>query len=144
MAYNEKSKRNLKPFTGANDPRRQNGRRKGQINRRTAIRSLLSQPVDPHLIIGEKAKENLTGLKDATYLDAILHTLANQALNNDTRASDIFLRELRHIEKEEPSEPLFRQGFKIEVVQSRDEIERLEALKDELETKYGEEYERLA
>lgn len=140
---NNKSMANLKPFTGADDPRRQNGRKKGQINRRTAIRELLSQEIDPRLLLDDKAREKAKNLKGQTYFEAILHTLANQAIGEDTRASDLLLRELRHIEHEDPVEQPFRQGIKIEVVQSRDEIERLQALKDELVAKYGDDYEQM-
>lgn len=140
---NNKSMANLKPFTGADDPRRQNGRKKGQINRRTAIRNLLSQEIDPRLLLDDKAKEKAESLKGRTYFEAILHTLANQAISEDTRASDLLLRELRHVEQEDPVEQPLRQGVKIEVVQSRDEIERLQALRDELEAKYGDGYEQM-
>ena len=143
MAYNDKSKQNLKPFTGAGDPRRQNGRKKGQINRRTAIRNLLTQEVDPRFLLDDKARGRAENLKGSTYLEAIIYTLTNQALGEETRASDLLLRELRQVDKENPPELPMRQGFKIEVVQSRDEIERLQALKDELEAKFGENYEQL-
>lgn len=139
----DKSIANLKPFTGVDDPRRQNGRKKGQINRRTAIRNLLAQEVDPRFILSEKAQGRAKNLKGSTYLEAILYTLANQAIGEDTRASDLLLRELRQVDKENPPELPMRQGFKIEVVQSRDEIERLQTLKDELEAKFGENYEQL-
>lgn len=139
----DKSMANLKPFTGANDPRRQNGRKKGQINRRTAIRELLAQEVDPRLLLDDKARKKAEGLKGQTYLEAILHTLANQAIGEDTRASDLLLRELRHVEHEDPGEQPLRQGIKIEVVQSRDEIERLESLRDELKATYGDNYEQM-
>lgn len=140
---NNKSMSNLKPFTGTNDPRRQNGRKKGQINRRTVIRNLLEQEINPRLLLNEKAQERAKNLTDTTYLEAILYTLANQAIGGDTRASDLLLRELRYIDHENPPEPIFKQGMKIEVVQSRDEIERLQALQDELKAKYGDDYEQM-
>lgn len=119
MAYNDKSRQNLKPFTGVDGPRRQNGRKKGQIKRRTAIRELLSQEIDPRLLLDDKAREKAENLKGQTYFEAILHTLANQAIGEDTRASDLLLCELRHIEHEDPVEQLFRQDIKIEMVQSK-------------------------
>ena len=139
----DKSIANLKHFTGVDDPRRQNGRKKGQINRRTAIRNLLTQEVDPRFLLDDKARGRAENLKGSTYLEAIIYTLTNQALGEETRASDLLLRELRQVDKENPPELPMRQGFKIEVVQSRDEIERLQALKDELEAKFGENYEQL-
>ena len=143
MAYNEKSRENLKPFTGPNDPRRQNGRKKGQINRKTAICNLLNQEIDPRFLINDKARERLRELKGKTCLEAILYTLTNQALGENTRASDIILRELRHIEKEDPPFAPFRRDIQISVVNSDEEIKRLERLQKSLEDRYGENYEDL-
>ncbi|MBQ1387361.1 hypothetical protein IIY68_01015 [Candidatus Saccharibacteria bacterium] len=143
MAYNEKSRENLKPFTGPNDPRRQNGRKKGQINRKTAIRNLLNQEIDPRFLINDKARERLKELKGKTCLEAILYTLTNQALGENTRASDIILRELRHIEREDPPSVPFRRDIQISVVNSDEEIKRLERLQKSLEDRYGENYEDL-
>ena len=145
MAYNEKSRENLRPFGGANDPRRQNGRKKGQINRKTAIRNLLSQEVDPRFLLDDKAKGRAEKLKGKTYFEAILYTLTNQALGEDTRASDVILRELRHVDKEDPEQSPFYQGgrFQIEVVHSDDEYERLEKIEQRLIDRYGDDYEDL-
>lgn len=143
MAYNEKSRENLKPFTGPNDPRRQNRRKKGQINRKTAICNLLNQEIDPRFLINDKARERLKELKGKTCLEAILYTLTNQALGENTRASDIILRELRHIEKEDPPFAPFRRDIQISVVNSDEEIKRLERLQKSLEDRYGENYEDL-
>lgn len=107
---------NLKPFTGVDDPRRQNGRKKGQINRKTAIRKLLEQEIDPKLLLGSGDGEFLSGLKDKTYLEAIIFTLINQAINKDTRASDLLLRELRYVDDNDPAESPFNRDIKIEVV----------------------------
>lgn len=126
MPYNEKSRKNLKPFSGADDPRRRNGRKQGQLNRATIIRNFLSQELDPQFLIGYRAKEGAENLKGKTYLEAVLYTLANQALEKNTRASDILLRELRHIDKENPLQSPFYSSrcFKIEVVQSQEEYGR--------------------
>ena len=143
MAYNKKSRENLRPFTGPDDPRRQNGRKKGQINRKTTVRNFLNQEIDPRFLINDKARERSKELKGKTYLEAILYTLANQALGENTRASDIILRELRHIEKEDPPSVPFRRDMQISVVNSNEEIKRLERLQKSLEDRYGGNYEEL-
>ena len=114
---------NLKPFTGAEDDRRQNGRKKGQINRKTAIRKLLAQEIDPKLLLGDDGKKYLAGLKGQTYLEAVILTLINQALAKDTRASDLLLRELRYAEDKNSPESPFDRNIKIEVVNSATEPE---------------------
>lgn len=137
MPYQEKSKLNLKPFTGANDPRRQNGRKKGQINRRTVIRELLTREIDPSLLLGESTRGWANNLSNRSYLEAVIYTLANQAIGGDTRASDLLLRELRYVDKENPPDYPLNRDIKISVVQSSDEIKRLEGLREELESQYG-------
>ena len=142
MPYNDKSRKNLKPFTGANDPRRQNGRKKGQINRATVIRNFLAQEPDPRLLISYQAKERAGKLKNKTCLEAVLYTLADQALSENTRASDILLRELRYADKDSPAESPFYEArrLQIEVVQTADEYEKLKEIEQRLEEKYGEDY----
>lgn len=125
-AYNkvmvsEKQLANLKPFTGADDNRRQQGRKKGQINRKTAIRRLLEQEIDPKLLLGSENGEFLAGLKDKTYLEAIIFTLINQAINKDTRASDLLLRELRYVDDKNPPDSPFNRDIVITVVNSSEE-----------------------
>ena len=114
---------NLKPFTGAGDDRRQNGRKKGQINRKTAIRKLLSQEINPKLLINSNNGEYLENLKGRTYLEAVIMTLINQALAKDTRASDLLLRELRYVDDEIPPDSPFNRDIKIEIVNSTAEPE---------------------
>ena len=114
---------NLKPFTGADDDRRQNGRKKGQINRKTAIRKLLSQEINPRLLINSNNGEYLESLKGRTYLEAVIMTLINQALAKDTRASDLLLRELRYVDDEIPPDSPFNRDIKIEIVNSAAEPE---------------------
>ena len=41
---------NLKPFTGASDPRRQNGRKKGSKNLSTIVIELLGEEMDPSIL----------------------------------------------------------------------------------------------
>lgn len=117
MITNQQST-NLKPFTGGSDPRRQNGRKKGQINRKTAIRKLLAQEIDPKLLLASNNGDYLDGLKGQTYLEAIIYTLINQAINRDTRASDLLLRELRYIDDKYLPESPFNRDIKIEIVNS--------------------------
>ena len=107
---------NLKPFIGGDDPRRQNGRKKGQINRKTAIKKLLEQEIDPKMLIVSNNGEFLEDLKDKTYIEAIIYTLINQAINKDVRASDLLLRELRYIDDKYPSNLAFNRDIKIEIV----------------------------
>lgn len=141
---NQRSLDNLKPFTGADDPRRQNGRKKGSVNRRTVIRELLSSEVEPNLLFNKETQARFKDMKNKSYLEAVTLTLLNQALNGEAQASNILLRELRDIERGEVTSFVEQPNIEITVVKSRDEIERLSALETRLKAKYGDDYEELA
>lgn len=144
MAH-QNSLNNLKPFTGANDPRRQNGRQKGQVNRKTAIKNLLNSPIDPKMILNPSTREKLNkyGLKDKTYLEVIAYVLANQAINGEIQASRILLNELHIIEEKEPPESFQQQELRIITVSTSEELKALEAKKKRLEARYGKNYDDL-
>ena len=79
---------NLKPFTGADDSRRQNGRKKGSRNLSTIVIDLLSQDIDPNLPI----KGPVEGLlaEDSqfiTYAKAVALSMIIRAINGDVRAA---------------------------------------------------------
>ena len=77
---------NLKPFTGADDPRRQNGRKKGSKNLSTIVIELLGQDVDPNLPIDAEWL-SLEKEQPITYAKAIALSMIVKAINGDVRAS---------------------------------------------------------
>ena len=77
---------NLKPFTGADDPRRQNGRKKGSKNLSTIVVELLNQDVDPNLPIDAEWL-SLEKEQPITYAKAIALSMIVKAINGDVRAS---------------------------------------------------------
>ena len=135
MPYNEKSRANLIPFKNGEDRRRQIGRKKGSLNQRTVIKTILSEPMSPNMIFSPATRERLYNMRDKTYLEAITMTLVNQSLNGNHQASNILLRELRKAEEAEPkkSEIDEMRDIRITVVDSREEYERLEALRDSID-----------
>lgn len=80
---------NLKPFTGADDPRRQNGRRKGSKNIATLVRSILDEDIDPSLIHSESLKELLAkNNSPMSYMEAIVQSQVLKAAGGDIRAAE--------------------------------------------------------
>lgn len=77
---------NLKPFTGADDPRRQNGRTKGSKNLSTIVIELLSEEMDPNILVEEGAKKYL-GNSPTTYMKALAKSMIAKAINGDVRAA---------------------------------------------------------
>lgn len=140
---NENSLKNLKPFTGRNDPRRQNGRKKGQINRATVIRGLLQQEVDLNEIFTLAGREVAGRMRGKTYLECITLALMNRSLAGDTQASNIIFRELRDIEKNHPPErdpDYVPEPISIQIVDGRETAERLEAVERRLRQEYDYDY----
>lgn len=78
---------NLKPFTGADDPRRQNGRTKGSKNLSTIVIELLSEEMNPNVLVEEKAKKYL-GNSPTTYMKALAKSMIVRAINGDVRAAN--------------------------------------------------------
>ena len=77
---------NLKPFTGADDPRRQNGRKKGSKNFSTIVGELLANPINPDIINSDHMRgypEN----SPATYATALAYSMIIKAINGDVRAA---------------------------------------------------------
>lgn len=140
---NQRSLENLKPFTGKNDPRRQNGRKKGQVNRATVIKRLLAEDIDPRLIFSPTTRERAGKMRGRSYLEAITYTLMNQALNGEAQAANILYRELRDVEKQDRRMSMEQEPLEITIVNSREELERLNALEGRLKDRYGEDYEQL-
>ncbi len=135
MAYNSKSLDNLVPFRKGEDSRRQQGRKKGSLNRRTVIKQLLSDQITPELIFSQDTRERLKGMGDKTYLEALTMTLINQGLNGDSQASNILLRELRKLEDEEPKGAFFQDttDLQITVISSGEELEQIEEARAQLD-----------
>ena len=79
---------NLKPFTGADDPRRQNGRKKGSKNLSTIVIDLLSQDIDPNLPINGPVERLLVeDSQSITYAKAVALSMMIKAINGDVRAA---------------------------------------------------------
>lgn len=77
---------NLKPFTGANDPRRQNGRKKGSKNLSTIVGELLGADMSLTEPIDEGLKKYLQN-SPTTYAKAIAMAMIIKAINGDVRAA---------------------------------------------------------
>lgn len=77
---------NLKPFTGASDPRRQNGRKKGSKNLSTIVIELLGEEMDSNILVGEGPRKYL-GNSPTTYMKALAKTMIAKAINGDVRAA---------------------------------------------------------
>jgi hypothetical protein len=73
---------NLKPFTGIDDPRRQNGRPKGSKNLATVVRELENEDFDWSKIPSKR--KNLSG----SPWQAIVYTAIAKALKGDIRAME--------------------------------------------------------
>lgn len=76
---------NLKPFTGKDDPRRQNGRVKGSKNKKTLVRDILDSKIDPTLPFGEGLSSKL--INGNTYREAIVKAMIIKAMDGDVRAA---------------------------------------------------------
>lgn len=79
--------KNLKPFTGANDPRRQNGRKKGSKNLSTIVNELLEVDMSLTEPIDEGIKQYFHN-SPTTYARAIAASMIFKAINGDVRAAN--------------------------------------------------------
>ena len=70
---------NLKPFTGADDPRRQNGRTKGSKNLSTIVIELLGEEMNPDILVGEGPQKYL-GNSPTTYMKALAKAMIAKAI----------------------------------------------------------------
>lgn len=77
---------NLKPFTGANDSRRQNGRKKGSKNLSTIVGELLGANMSLTEPIDEGLKRYFQN-SPTTYAKAITMAMIIKAINGDVRAA---------------------------------------------------------
>lgn len=78
--------KNLKPFTGADDPRRQNGRRKGSKNLSTIVNELLGSDMSLTEPINEGLRLYFQN-SPTTYAKAIAMAMILKAINGDVRAA---------------------------------------------------------
>ncbi len=79
--------KNLKPFTGTDDPRRQNGRKKGSKNLSTIVGELL----EANMSLREPIDEGLKGYlqnSPTTYAKAIAIAMIIKAINGDVKAAN--------------------------------------------------------
>ena len=78
---------NLKPFTGVNDSRRQNGRKKGSKNIANITRSLLDSEVNLKLPINKDICDYISNNGNISYMKAITLAMIIKAINGDVRAA---------------------------------------------------------
>lgn len=89
MPFNSVSRDNLQPFTGKDDPRRQNGRKTGSKNIKTITRKLLETDVDLALPINDDMKQFLGENGNRSYIEAITLAMLVKAVNGDVRAASL-------------------------------------------------------
>lgn len=77
---------NLKPFTGVDDPRRQNGRKKGSKNLSTIVNELLGANMSLTEPINEGLRQYFRN-SPTTYAKAIATAMIIKAINGDVRAA---------------------------------------------------------
>lgn len=77
---------NLKPFAGANDPRRQNGRKKGSKNLSTIVGELLEANMSLTEPIDDSLKQYFAN-SPTTYAKALAMAMIIKAINGDVRAA---------------------------------------------------------
>ena len=109
---------NLKPFTGAADPRRQNGRKKGSKNLSTIVIEMLGQDISPNLPINGPVSDFITeNEQSTTYAKAVALSMIIKAINGDVRAATW----VSNYADKQPDEPsLFdKTSIVFNVVQSR-------------------------
>ena len=111
---------NLKPFKTGYDERRQCGRKKGSINRKTAVKRLLEAPVDLNLALDQTARTYCQELRDKSFLEVLNIALLNRGLAGDTRAATLLLNTLADAEDTEPKSDM---KWTIEVVPNRKDID---------------------
>lgn len=110
----------LKPFKHGYDPRRQRGRKRGSINRKTAVRKLLEAPADLNLALDQTARTYCSELKDKTFLEVLNIALLNRSLAGDTRAASLLLNTLADAEESDPKPDM---RWEIEIVPNRKDID---------------------
>ena len=77
---------NLKPFTGADDPRRQNGRKKGSKNLSTIVNEFLGTNMSLTEPINEEIRQYFQN-SPTTYAKAVAMAMIIKAINGDVRAA---------------------------------------------------------
>lgn len=109
---------NLKPFTGADDPRRQNDRKKGSKNLSTIVIEMLGQDISPNLPVNGPVSDFITeNEQSTTYAKAVALSMIIKAINGDVRAATW----VSNYADKQPDEPsLFdKTSIVFNVVQSR-------------------------
>lgn len=108
---------NLKPFTGKDDPRRQNGRVRGSKNKKTLVRDILDSEIDPTLPFNGSLSRAL--VKSKTYREAIVMAMVIKAMDGDVRAAT-WLSD-RYQETPDPDSFFMRPELIFNVVPGREE-----------------------
>lgn len=81
------NKSNLVPFSGKDDPRRQNGRKKGSKNLSTIVKELLEGNMSLTEPINKEMKDYFSN-SPTTYKTAIVKAMIIKAINGDVRAAN--------------------------------------------------------
>ena len=111
---------NLKPFTGTNDPRRQNGRKKGSKNLSTIVGELLGANMSLTEPISDEMRKYFNN-SPTTYARAIAMAMIIRAINGDVRAATWISN---YADKQPDSDSFFSQPVTIfRVVPNRSRLE---------------------
>lgn len=78
---------NLKPFTGIDDKRRMNGRRKGSKNISSITRDILDSDIDIKLPLNEDIKQAIANNSPSSFSKAMVLAMTIKAINGDVRAA---------------------------------------------------------
>ncbi|MDR0590977.1 MAG: hypothetical protein LBG75_00165 [Candidatus Nomurabacteria bacterium] len=111
---------NLKPFSKGYDSRRQRGRKKGSVNRKTVIQRILTGDIDPNMLLGSSAKRICEQIGNKSYLEALYFALLNLAMNGDAKAANTLLKELADAENKDPTDFYTDNEIRIVVVEDKD------------------------
>ena len=108
---------NLTPFKkGEANPNRQNGRRKGQISRKTIVKNILSSKMNPSHLLTPNAQAIYEQIPNKSYLDGVVLAVINSAMSGNVHAANTLLKIVGSVEDKEPSEDSIYNKGRIEFV----------------------------
>ena len=108
---------NLTPFKkGEANPNRQNGRKKGQISRKTIVKNILSSKMNPSHLLTSNAQAIYEQIPSKTYLEGVVLALINSAMSGNVHASNTLLKVVANVEDKQPDEDSIYNNRRIEFV----------------------------